>query len=160
MGLLPFDEVRRRLRIVGQSYGGIHESPVERIVGSVDRSADFDRDFKTRRSRSRLAALRAVHGYDLARAGDCTLPPAEEVAADWYDNVYLPGVAAVDRAGLRELYPFKTEADLFLWIYERHRDLRVLDPDADFDAAAGYAAREGVARRDRRVIEQEKAKPL
>jgi hypothetical protein len=258
MGLLPFDEVRRRLKIVGQSYGGIREIPVERIVGSVDRSADFDRDFKTRGSRSRLAALRAAfpdgempaievyevgglffvsdghhrialarergamfidaevtrlqtnyalppdvdvarlvqrrlleesglarsrpdaariefarprgypeclesikaHGYDLARAGDGRLPPVEEVAAHWYDNVYLPGVAAVDRAGLRELYPFKTEAGLFLWIYERRRDLRVLDPEADFDAAAAYAAREGVARRARRVIEQEKAKPL
>ena len=101
-----------------------------------------------------------VHGYDLARAGDGTLPPVEEVGADWYDHVYLPGVAAVDRAGLRERYPFKTEADLFLWIYERRRDLRVLDPDADFDAAAAYAAREGVDRRNRRVIEQEKAKPL
>src|SRR5438067_2978173 len=60
MGLLPFDEVRRRLKIVGQSYGGIREIPVERIVGSVDRSADFDRDFKTGRSRSRLAALRGA----------------------------------------------------------------------------------------------------
>jgi hypothetical protein len=259
---LPFDEVRRRLKIVGQSYGGIREIPVERIVGSVDRNADFDRDFKTGRSRSRLAALRGAfpdgdmpaievyevgglffvsdghhrvalarergamfidaevtrlqtsyalppdvdvarllhteqqrrlpeesglassrpdavriefarprgyaeclesikaHGYDLARAGDGTLPPVAKVAAAWYDTVYLPGVAAVERAGLRELYPFKTEADLFLWIYERRRDLRVLDPDADFDAAAAYAAREGVARRDRRVIEQEKAKPL
>jgi hypothetical protein len=262
MELLPLDEVRRRLKIVGQSYGGVREIPVERIVGSVDRSADFDRDFKTRRSRSRLAALRTAfpdgdmpaievyevgglffvsdghhrvalarergamfidaevtclhtnyalppdvdvarlvhteqqrrlleesglarsrpdaariefarprgypeclesikaYGYDLARAGDGTLPPVEEVAADWYDNVYLPGVAAVDRAGLRELYPFKTEAALFLWIYARRRDLRVLDPDADFDAAAAYAAREGVDRRRRRVIEQEKAKPL
>ena len=45
-------------------------------------------------------------------------------------------------------------------IYERRRDLRVLDPDADFDAAAAYAAREGVDRRNRRVIEHEKAKPL
>jgi hypothetical protein len=261
MGLLPLDEVRRRLRIVGQSYAGVREVPLERIVGSVDRSGDFDRDFKSRRSRSRLAGLRAAfpdsdwpaievfevgglffvsdghhrvalarergagfidaeitrlhtnyalpaevdvaqlihteqqrvlmeesglarsrpdatiefarprgypelletikaHGYDLARRSDDTLPPPEDVAADWYDNVYRPAVAAVDRAGLRELYPFKTEADLMLWIYERRRDLRVLDPEADFDAAAAYAAREGVGRRDRRVIERENAKPL
>jgi hypothetical protein len=211
MGLLPLDEVRRRLKIVGQVYGGVREIPVERIVGSVDRSADFDRDFKTRRSRSRLAALRAAfpdgdmpaievyevgglffvsdghhrvalarergatfidadvtrlqtnyalppdvdvarlvhteqqrrlleesglarsrpeaariefarprgypeclesikaHGYDLARAGDGALPPVEQ----------LPEARAVDR---------QTEASLFLWIYERRRDLRVLDP--------------------------------
>jgi hypothetical protein len=262
MDLLPLDEVRRRLRIVGQSYVGVRAVPLERIVGSVDRSADFGRDFKTRRSlsRSRLAALRAAfpagdmpaievyevgglffvsdghhrvalareggaafidaeitrlhtnyalppdvdvaqlvhteqqrllleesglalsrphaviefarprgypellevikaHGYDLARRRG-TLPPPDEVAADWYDHVYLPGVTAVERAGLSERYPFKTEGDLFLWIYERRRDLRVFDRDADFDAAAEYAASEGVGRRDRRVIEREKAQPL
>ena len=262
MGLLPLDEVRRRLRIVGQSYAGVRPVPLERIVGSVDRSADFGPDFRARRSlsRSRLAGLRAAfphgdmpaievyevgglffvsdghhrvalahergaefldaevtrlhtnyalppdvdvselvhteqqrmllddsglarsrpdaviafarprgypellevikaHGYDLAcRVG--ALPAPEEVAADWYDNVYLPGVAAVHRAGLPMAYPVKTEADLFLWVYERRRDLRVFDRDADFDAAAEYAAREGLGRRDRRVIEQEKAKPL
>lgn len=262
VGLLPLEEVQRRLRIVGQSYVGVRPVPLERIVGSVDRSADFGRGFRARRSlsRSRLAALRAAfpdgdmpaievyeagglffvsdghhrvalarerdaefldaevtrlhtnyalppdvdvarlvhteqqrmlleesglarsrpdaviefarprgypellevikaHGYDLA----CRLsavPAREEVAADWYDNVYVPGVAAVRRAGLPAAYPFKTEADLFLWIYERRRDLRVFDRDADFEAAAAYAAREGVSRRDRRVIEQEKAKPL
>jgi hypothetical protein len=261
MGLLPLDEVRRRLRIVGQSYGGVREIPLDRIVGSVDRSVDFDRDFKNRRTRARLAGLRAAfpdgdmpaieayevgglffvsdghhrvalarergaafidaevtrlhtnyalppdvdvaqlvhtqqqrvlmeesglarsrpqaviefarprgypeclesikaHGYDMARGGGGTLPPPEEVAADWYDTVYLPGVEAVNRAGLADLYPFKTEADLFLWCYERRRDLRVLDPEADWDAAAAFAAREGVGRRDRRVIESEKAKPL
>ena len=53
MDLLPLDEVRRRLRIVGQSYVGVRAVPLERIVGSVDRSADFGRDFKTRRSLSR-----------------------------------------------------------------------------------------------------------
>jgi hypothetical protein len=262
MGLLPLEEVRRRLKVVGQSYAGVRPIPLERIVGSVDRSADFRRDFRARRalSRSRLAGLRAAfpdgdmpaievyevgglffvsdghhrvalaherdaafidaevtrlhtnyalppdvdvaqlihteqqrllleesglarsrpdaviefarprgypellevikaHGYDLARQRGA-LPEQHEVAADWYDNVYLPGVAAVHRAALPAEYPFKTEADLFLWIYERRRDLRVFDHDADFDAAAAYAAREGVGRRDRRVIESEKAKPL
>jgi len=262
MGLLPLDEVRRRLRITGQSYAGVRPVALERIVGSVDRSADFGRDFRARRSlsRPRLAALRAAfpdgdlppievvevgglffvsdghhrvalahetgadfidaevtrlhtnyelppdvdvgqlvhteqqrvmleesglarsrpdaviefarprgypellevikaHGYDLARRRGA-LPAPEEVAADWYDRVYLPGVAAVARAGLPAAYPFKTEADLFLWVYERRRDLRVFDPAADFDAASAYAAREGVGRRDRRVIEREAAKPL
>jgi hypothetical protein len=62
MGLIPFDEASRRLRIAGRSYLGIREIPIERIVGSVDRSADFDRDFKPRRgvSRNRLAGLRSA----------------------------------------------------------------------------------------------------
>lgn len=262
-GLLPLDEVRRRLEVVGQSYVGLREIPLERIVGSVDRSGDFDRDFKARRSlsRSRLASLEAAfpdgalppievfeaggvyfvadghhrvvlarrrgahfidadvtrlqtnyelppdvdvgrlihtqqqrllmagsglaasrpdaviefarprgypellevikaHGHDMARERDGVLPAPADVAADWYDHVYVPGVEAVKRAGLPEAYPFKTEADLFLWVYERRRDLRVLDPGAGFDEAAAYAAREGVGRRDRKVIEREKAKPL
>ncbi|WCB93562.1 hypothetical protein DSM104299_02275 [Baekduia alba] len=63
-------------------------------------------------------------------------------------------------AGLPAKYPFKTEADLFLWIYERRRDLRVLDPAADFAAAAAFALTEGVSRRDRRTIVGEAADPL
>ena len=262
MGLLPLDEVRRRLRITGQSYGGLRPIPLERIVGSVDRSADFGPGFRARRSlsRTRLASLRAAfpdgdmppievyeagglffvsdghhrvalarerdahfidadvtllhtnyelppdvdlarlvhteqqrllleesglaesrpdaviefarprgypellevikaHGYDLGRTRGA-LPAPAEVAADWYDQVYVPGVAAVRRAELPAAYPFKTEADLFLWIHERRRDLRVFDPEAGFDDAAAYAAREGVGRRDRKVIEQETARPL
>jgi hypothetical protein len=60
MSLLPFDETRRRLRVVGRSYVGLREIPVERIVGSVDRARDFDRDFRPRQrqSRGRLAGLR------------------------------------------------------------------------------------------------------
>jgi len=263
MGLLPFDEVRRRLRVVGQSHAGVETIPLDRIVGSVDRSADFGRDFSSRRSlsKARLASLRErfpdgdwppievyevgglffvsdghhrvalarerradfvdaevtrlntnyelspdvdigqlihteqqrllyeesglarsrpdaviefarprgypemletikAHGYDMARARGDRVPPKEEVAADWHDTVFVPGVEAVHKARLPEAYPFKTEADLFLWIYERRRDLRVLDPAAGFDAAAEYAAREGVGRRDRKIIESEKAQPL
>jgi hypothetical protein len=263
MGLLPLDEVRRRLRITGQSYSGVREVELDRIVRSVDRSADFGRDFRARRSlsRSRMAALRVAfpdgtmppievyevgglyfvsdghhrvalarergadfvdadvtqlhtnyelppdvdvarlvhtdqqrllmehsglarsrpdaviefarprgyaelleaikaHGFDMARRDGGALPDSQEIAADWYDHVYLPGVDAVRRAGLVEAHPYKTEADLFLWVYERRRDLRVFDASADWDQAASYAAREGVARRDRRVIEAEAAKPL
>ena len=261
MGLLPFDEVRRRLKAAGQSYAGVRAIPLDRIVGSVDRSQDFGRDFRSRRSlsKARLASLRErfpdggwppievyevgglffvsdghhrvalaherggdfvdaevtrlntsyelppdldvgrlihteqqrilyeesglaasrpdvviefarprgypemletikAHGYDMARDG--RVPPKEEVAADWHDTVFVPGVEAVHRAGLPDRYPFKTEADLFLWIYERRRDLRVIDPDAGFDAAAAFAAEEGVGRRDRKVIERERAEPL
>ena len=57
--LIGFDDARRRLRITGQSYVGVREIPVERIVGSLDRAADFDRDFRPQRrlSRARLASL-------------------------------------------------------------------------------------------------------
>ena len=57
--LLPLAEVTDRLRIHDQHYEGIKTIPVARIIGTVDRSVDFDRLFRPRRMllRSRLEAL-------------------------------------------------------------------------------------------------------
>jgi hypothetical protein len=264
MGLIPFDEASRRLRVSGQAYLGIQEIPVDRIVGSVDRSDDFGRDFRPRRrlSRSRLARLRAAfpegdmpaievfevggayfvedghhrvalalerradfidaevtrlrtnyeigpdvdvcqlvhteqqhvlleesglsrsrpeavieftlldgytqlrdiikaHGYDLARRRG-ELPSIEEVGADWYDTVYLPGLEAVRRASLPQLYAswFPTDADLFLWIYQIRRDLRGHCETVDFDAAARHASELKEDRRRKRHHLRESRRPL
>ena len=264
MGLIPFDEAARRLQVSGQTYLGVREIPIARIVGSVDRSADFDRDFKPRRglSRSRLAGLRSAfgeeglpaievfevggayfvedghhrvalarerradfidaevtrlqtnyevgpdvdvcqlvhteqqrilleetgiararpdavieftlldgytqlrdiikaHGYDLARRRG-ELPSPEEVGADWYDTVYRPGVDAVRRASLPELYASwrSTDADLFLWVYQLRRDLRGHDATIDFDAAAGHARQLNLGRRRKRAHLRDGRRPL
>jgi hypothetical protein len=262
--LVPFDEVNRRLALSRRSYLGLREIPVERIVGSIDRSADFRRDFRPRRrlSRSRLATLRAAfpdgvmptisvfevggayfvedghhrvalarergadyidaevtrletryeigadidvaqlihteqqrklleasglsraqpdavieftfvdgytqlaeiiqaHGYELARrAGE--LPTPEQVAADWYETVYRPGLDAVRRAGLPELYASwnPTDADLFLWVYKIRRDLRGQDAAIDFDAAATHARGAKQHERSRRQVRREGSRPL
>jgi hypothetical protein len=60
--LLPLAEVTARLRLLGQHYVGVTSIPVARIIGSVDRSVDFDRLFRPRRRplRDRLRALRRV----------------------------------------------------------------------------------------------------
>ena len=57
--LLPLAEVTDRLRIRDQHYVGVKTIPVGRIIGSVDRSVDFDRLFRPRRMplRRRLQAL-------------------------------------------------------------------------------------------------------
>ena len=62
MQLIPFDEVSRRLARSRRTYLGQQEIPVERIVGSVDRSDDFHRDSRPQRrlSRGRLASLRSA----------------------------------------------------------------------------------------------------
>jgi hypothetical protein len=62
MDLLPFSEVTRRLALSRRSYLGVQEISLDRVVGSVDRSADFRRDFRPRRrlSRSRLQSLRTA----------------------------------------------------------------------------------------------------
>jgi hypothetical protein len=40
-----------------------------------------------------------AHGYDLARDRG-VLPTPSEIAAHWYDTIYLPAVAAAERASL------------------------------------------------------------
>ena len=47
--LLPLEEVSRRLRAFEQSYLGIMPIEVSKIVGTVDRGGEFDRDFLPRR---------------------------------------------------------------------------------------------------------------
>ena len=70
MSLLKFEEASRRLRAAARSYRGIQQIPLDRIVGSVDRSDEFDRSFRARSavSRHRLDALRTA-------AADIALPP-------------------------------------------------------------------------------------
>jgi hypothetical protein len=222
--LLPLAEVTRRLRQFEQTYVGIRAIAVERIVGTLDRTGDYDRDFLPRRrgmgerwrrveqvgpesfppivvyevdrayfvvdghhrvaiakqlgmeyvdaevtrlrtrfplpedadiariifqeqeglfmEESGLAWARPeahidlsrphgyvelleqvkVHGYHLMMERGQVLPP-EEIAADWYDWVYLPAVVAIHNAGLFELFPRAREGDLFLWVQQRRREL-------------------------------------
>jgi hypothetical protein len=264
MGLIPFGEATRRLHVMARSDIGIHEIEVDRIIGSVDRSTDFDRDFRARRgfSRARFDSLRSAfpdgdvpaiqvfeiggsyfvedghhrvalahergvdfidahvirletnyavppdvdvcqlvhteqqrmlledsglsvarpdahiqftlldgytqvaeiikaHGYDLARRQNA-LPSAEQVAGDWYDTVYLPGVEAAHRASLPELYAswHSTDGDLFLWLYQLRRDLRGLDQATDFDAAARHARQLHLGYRRRREHLRNGRRPL
>jgi len=58
--LLPLSKVTQHLRVLGEYYLGMREIPTDSIVGSVDRSVDFDRFFRTRRRelKRRLDALR------------------------------------------------------------------------------------------------------
>jgi hypothetical protein len=60
--LLPLAEVTTRLRFLGQHYVGVRAIPVAGIIGSVDRTVDFDRLFRPRRRpvRDHVQALRRV----------------------------------------------------------------------------------------------------
>lgn len=72
-GLMPFDEVRRRLPLQGQHYLGIREIAVEQIVGSVSRYNDFDRAFLPRQTHTRSR----WESVDRAFLQDVILPPIE-----------------------------------------------------------------------------------
>jgi hypothetical protein len=63
-----------------------------------------------------------IHGFHLMMERE-SLSSMEEIAGDWYDRVYLPTVEAIRREGLHDLWPKATDADLFLWVGQRRREL-------------------------------------
>ena len=106
-----------------------------------------------------LLEIVKAHGFDLMQQAGSWLEP-HEVAGRWYDDVYLPAVAALHREELPADYAYKTEADLFLCFYGKRRDLLVEDASVDFAAAARRAPRTRVSRRFKRQLLREKRTPL
>lgn len=80
--LISYDEARRRVIPEGESDRGLHEVPVERIVGSTDRAQDYDRDFRPRR---RHASERWRSVARAAHAGT-VLPPVRlrQIGDDYF----------------------------------------------------------------------------
>jgi hypothetical protein len=62
-----------------------------------------------------------VHGYHMMRGHDRVLENAE-IAADWYDSIYTPTLAAIDRLQLRRIYRDSPPGDLFLVLHRHRRD--------------------------------------
>jgi len=60
--LLPLAEVTDRLRVTAHSYAGVCSIPLDKIIGSVDRASEFDRDFHPQRrdSEARMRKLEAA----------------------------------------------------------------------------------------------------
>jgi hypothetical protein len=261
-GLLPLGEVRQRLGLVTQSYEGVRSIRVDQILGSLDRTVDFDRDFRPRRPglADRLRALRrqfpqgdfpAISVYEVGGAyfvvdghhrvalsrelgrefidADVTRLDTEyelrddidvltlihthqqrlfmrdsgldevrpharfeflrpdayaellgdvhafgyrrsleagrlltraEIAAAWYDTEYLAGVAAVHKVGLDRRYPYKTDADLFLWVAGKCRTLNAMRPNTSWLEAAQAAAGEFHGPLEQRRLRRQRRRPL
>jgi len=69
--LLPFEDVKTRLRSSGQRYYGLQPVPLDKIIGSFGRSHDFDRVFRPtqRHSKSKWISV------DSALLSGINLPP-------------------------------------------------------------------------------------
>ncbi len=242
--LPSFNDLRSRLHLFQQAYAGLQTIEVDKIVGTVDRSEDFDRDFLPRSPQTRerwerlerafpslgfppisvyqvndiyfvidgnhrvaLAKQRGAefidaevteihtdieidenidferiiyleqarrfmqqsglersrpmaqidfsrpqgfielldvvkaHGYDLMMEQDRVLQP-HEIAADWYDRVYLPAIESIRWEKLRELEPGSTEGDLFLWVLQRRRKHDPQQGEQSLEEAAKQAAQD------------------
>ncbi len=152
--LLPLRDVTSHLRVLGESYVGLREIPIEKIVGSVDRSVDFDRFFRTRRRdlKRRLDALDAAFG-------DRPLPPITVYEAgglyfvvDGHHRVALSrrqGGAFIDAEVtlLRTSHRLHPGVDILELVHtEQHRrfkertKLKAVAPDAviEFSRPVGY----------------------
>jgi hypothetical protein len=62
-----------------------------------------------------------VHGYHMMRGRERVLENAE-IAADWYDAIYTPTLAAIERLRLGRLYRDAPPGDLFLVLHRHRRD--------------------------------------
>jgi hypothetical protein len=69
--LLPFDEIRKKLNIKAESYIGIKQVPIDKIVGSENRYNDFTRSFAPRKNFTEHRWVR----IDTAHQQDTILPP-------------------------------------------------------------------------------------
>lgn len=71
--LLSYADVRDRVTLEGESYRGMQEVPVDKIVGSVDRFRDFDRGFLPKRKNT----ANRWKSIDRAYHQDVVLPPIQ-----------------------------------------------------------------------------------
>lgn len=161
-GLLPFDEVRRRLRTVSRTYLDVDvcqlvHTELQRVFleesGLGRARPDAVIEFSLLDGYPQLLEAVKAHGYDIMRRGG-SVPTPDEVAGDWYDTVCVPALEAVRRTSPPETYASwgSTDADLLMWIYQRRRDLRAADASVDFAGAARDAERIRFTRRQRRDL--------
>jgi hypothetical protein len=66
--LMPLHEITQRLSPEGESYRGVQEVPISKIVGSMDRWRDFDRAFlpKQRHTKNRWRRIDEAFYQDIA----------------------------------------------------------------------------------------------
>ena len=69
--LLPFEVVRQELHLRDARYLGLHDVPLDRIVGSVGRSEDFTRAFFPRHESVGRRWL--TRGVDLSGTASCPI---------------------------------------------------------------------------------------
>ena len=120
--LLPFDEVRTRLPVKGQHYAGMHEIPLDAIIGSVSRYHDFDRAFLPRQTHTRDR----WENVDAAHLRDIILPPIE---------VYQIGDAYFVKDGNHRVSVARLKSQAYIDAYVIRIDVPVeIDPSLDLDS--------------------------
>ena len=71
--LLSFEQVRRQVSITGQIYRGVAAIPLAKIIGSMDRYEDFNRNFLPTQTQTQAR----WENVDRAARSDIALPPIQ-----------------------------------------------------------------------------------
>src|SRR5215212_8572104 len=71
--LLSFEQVRQQLPIKSQAYRGVQAIPLTKIIGSLDRYEDFNRNFLPTQTQTQAR----WENIDRATRSDIALPPIQ-----------------------------------------------------------------------------------
>jgi hypothetical protein len=131
MELLSFDDIRSRLRLREESYKGLQDIPLDKIVGSVGRYREFTRDFLPK-----SAGLQERWSRVYAQANSLTgLPPIEVYKVDdlYFVRDGNHRVSVARQIGAKTIQGHVTELPTTI-------DLRPDMSPSDLDDAVAYAA--------------------
>jgi uncharacterized ParB-like nuclease family protein len=128
--LLSFDEIRSRLRLREESYKGLQDIPLDKIVGSVGRYRDFTADFLPKSGEMRERWSR-VYAKATSMEG---LPPIEvyKVGEVYFVRDGNHRVSVARELGAKTIEAHVTELPTSI-------PLRPGMSDEELDAAAAYA---------------------
>ena len=130
---LPPDADIASIIMAEQELRFMEESGLERV--RPDARIEFSRP----QGYIELLEHMKIHGFHLMMQRRALLT-VDEIAADWFDHVYRPMVEAIHREGLSNLWPNATDADLYLWVGQRRRELFPECPDdLDIDGTVRVA---------------------
>ena len=115
---------------------------------------DLDISFSNPAGYLELLETIKAHGWELARCLG-RLPSPEQLGTSWLTEVYQPGLRALHEAGLSCTHEDATEADSFLWLYQRRRALWMRGARATYrDAVYDIRHARKLSRRERRALQR------
>ena len=130
--LVPFNELQARLNVRGRVARGAQQVPLDKIIGSEGRYADFDRRFLPRRTQTQDR----WKSVDMARYIDVPLPPVDlyKVGQVYFVKDGNHRVSVARERGQREIDAFVTELEVDVPLDERLsvRDLLLKEEYGDF----------------------------
>ncbi|MGF1473911.1 MAG: hypothetical protein ACFB50_19515 [Rubrobacteraceae bacterium] len=116
--------------------------PVDRVLPEVEVSFSNVADYR------RLATYIEAYGFRLSQLEQRYIS-SEEALRHWYEHSYRPVAEMIREERVLEVFPGRTEPDLYLWIVD-HREKLVLETRDE--TVSSKAAKEDMLRKSRRGV--------